>query len=54
MSSRQEAVAARLALADKHDALALELAMHMDRGSVEKAAAHFTVADALRARARRA
>lgn len=40
-----------LALAAKHEALALDLAQHFDRGSVTKAAAHFAVAEALRARA---
>jgi hypothetical protein len=49
-----ERVSARLALAAKHEAMALVLATHMDRDSVAKAAAHFTVADALRARAARA
>lgn len=41
-----------LALADKHEVLAMELVEHFDLGSVTKAAAHFTVAEALRQRAR--
>lgn len=52
MSPRPDRIVARLALADKHEALALELSEHVDRGSVTRAAAHFAVADALRSRAR--
>lgn len=39
-----------LALADKHEEMALGFAQHFDAGSVAKAAAHFTVATALRGR----
>lgn len=42
-----------LALADRHEAMALEFAQHMDGGSIEKAARHFTIANALRAKAAR-
>ena len=41
------------ALADRHETIALELAQHMDGGSIEKAARHFTIANALRAKAAR-
>jgi len=51
---RMKRVTARLALACRHEAMALELSDHFDRGSVTKAAAHFAVADALRARGGRA
>lgn len=42
-----------LALADRHEAMALDFAQHMDGGSIEKAARHFTIAAALRAKAAR-
>lgn len=42
-----------LALADRHEAMALDFAQHMDGGSLEKAARHFTIANALRAKAAR-
>lgn len=46
------AVKERLALADRHETMALRLADHMDGDSIARAAHHFVIADGLRGRAR--